>query len=145
MYKTILVPTDGTALSDKAISAAIQYASIHKGCKIIGMTVAEPLPLTQLETFTKSQESDYLSREHKIAEERVNRIAEQAKAAGVPFDTVILQSSKPHEEIVHAAAKYDCDCIFMASNGRKGLNKLFIGSETQKVLATTSIPVLVYR
>lgn len=145
MYQTILVPTDGTALSDKAISAAIQYAGIHKGCKIIGMTVAEPLPMTQLETFTQSQESDYLMREHKIAEERVSRIAEKAKAAGVPFDTVILQSSKPHEEIVHAAKKYNCDCIFMASNGRRGLNRLFIGSETQKVLAITTIPVLVYR
>lgn len=145
MYRTILVPTDGTALSDKAISAAIQYASLHKGCKIIGMTVAEPLPLKQIESFTKSHESDYLDQEQKIAQERINRIAEQAKAAGVSFDMVILQSSKPHEEIVRAAAQYNCDCIFMASNGRKGLNKLFIGSETQKVLATTTIPVLVYR
>lgn len=145
MYKTILVPTDGTALSDKAISGAIEYASLHQGCKIIGMTVAEPLPLTQIESFTKNQESDYLSREHKVAQERVNRIAEKAKVAGVPFDIVVLQSNKPHEEIIHAAAKYECDCIFMASNGRKGLNKLFIGSETQKVLAMTSIPVLVYR
>ncbi|MCL1886392.1 MAG: universal stress protein [Betaproteobacteria bacterium] len=145
MYKTILVPTDGTVLSEKAISAAIQYASIHKGCKIIGMTVAEPLPLTQIESFTKSQESDYLNREYKIAQERVHRIAELARTAGIPFDVVILQSSKPHEEIVNAAAQYNCDCIFMASNGRKGLNKLFIGSETQKVLATTTIPVLVYR
>jgi len=145
MYKTILVPTDGTPLSDKAIAAAIQYAGIHKGCKIIGMTVAEQLPLTYLESFTQSQASDYSSRELKIAEERVNRIAEQARAAGIPFDTVILESSKPHEEIVRAAVQYHCDCIFMASNGRKGLNKLFIGSETQKVLSTTTIPVLVYR
>ncbi len=145
MYKTILVPTDGTALSEKAISAAIEYAGIHKGCKVIGMTVAESLPLAQLESLTQSQESDYLSREHRIAKERVNRIAELAQAANIPFDTLILQSSKPHEEIVRVAAEYDCDCIFMASNGRKGLNKLFIGSETQKVLATASIPVLVYR
>ena len=145
MYKTILVPTDGTPLSDKAIAAAIQYASIHKGCKIIGMTVAEPLPLTQLGAFSKFQESDYLNHALAIARERVNRIAEQAKTAGIPFDTVILQSSKPHEEIVRAATEHHCDCIFMASNGRKGLNKLFIGSETQKVLSTTTIPVLVYR
>ncbi|MDR0933992.1 MAG: universal stress protein [Burkholderiaceae bacterium] len=145
MYKTILVPTDGTALSEKAIDAAIQYATLHKGCKIIGVTVAEPLPLTQLETLTQSSQADYMTREHKIAEERVNRIATHARAAGIPFDTVILQSSKPHEEIIRAATDYDCDCIFMASNGRKGLNLLFIGSETQKVLASTNIPVLVYR
>jgi len=145
MYKTILVPTDGTALSEKAITAAIQYAGIHQGCRIIGMTVAEPFPLAQLKSLTQSQESDYRSREQKMAEERVNRIAELAKAAGVPFETVVLQSNKPHEEIIQTAARYNCDCIFMASNGRKGLNRLFIGSETQKVLATTSIPVLVYR
>jgi len=145
MYKTILVPTDGTTLSDKAIAAAIQYASTHEGCKIIGMTVAELQPLSQFAAFNKSQESDYLTREQQLAEERVNKIAELAKVAKIPFETVILQSSKPHEEIVRAANMYNCDCIFMASNGRKGLNKLFIGSETQKVLATTTIPVLVYR
>ena len=68
-----------------------------------------------------------------------------AKAAGVPCETVVAQSTKPHEEIVRAANQYQCDCIFMASNGRKGLNKLFIGSETQKVLTTADVPVLVYR
>ena len=145
MYKTILVPTDGTALSDKAIEAAIEYATVHQGCKIIGITVAEPLPLTQIESLTKNQESDYQSRENKVAQERVDRIAKRAQEAGVPYDIVVVQSNKPHEEIVAAADKYNYDCIFMASNGRKGLNKLFIGSETQKVLATTSIPVLVYR
>lgn len=145
MYKTILVPTDGTPLSEKAISAAVQYAAIHPGSRIIGMTVIEPLPLTQLETFTSSLKSDYLNQERSIAEARVKRIADLAGEAGVPCETVMAQSSKPHEEIVRTAAAWHCDCIFMASNGRKGLNRLFIGSETQKVLATATIPVMVYR
>lgn len=145
MYRTILVPTDGTPLSDKAISAAVQFAAAHPGCRIIGITVVEPLPLTQLETFTTSLTSDYLDQERRIAEACVRRIADLASEAGVPCETVIAQSSKPHEEIVRAAAAYRCDCIFMASNGRKGLNRLFIGSETQKVLATATIPVMVYR
>ncbi len=145
MYKTILVPTDGTTLSDKAITAAIQYAIIHKECKVIGMTVAELQPLSQFSAFNKSNECDYSARENQLAQERINKFVEQAKAANIPFETVILQSSKPHEEIIRASTMYKCDCIFMASNGRKGLNKLFIGSETQKVLAMASIPVLVYR
>ncbi len=145
MYKTILVPTDGTALSDKAIAAAIQYARIHEGCKIIGMTVTELQPLSQFSSSNKLQESDYLIREQQLAKERINKFVEQAKAAKISYETVILQSTKPHEEIVRAASMHDCDCIFMASNGRKGLNKLFIGSETQKVLATSPVPVLVYR
>ncbi len=145
MYRKILVPTDGSALSEKAITAAIEFAKNHPDCKIVGFSVAEPLSFSQIESLTKSGESDYMVREQLSAQSRVNRIAEQAKTAGVPCETVVTQSTRPHEEIVRASTKYDCDCIFMASNGRKGLNKLFIGSETQKVLATAQVPVLVYR
>lgn len=145
MYRKILVPTDGSALSDKAINAAIEFAKNHPGCIIVGFSVAEPLSFNQIEALTKSGESDHMVREQLSAQFRVNRIAELAKTANVPCETVVAQSSKPHEEIVRAAEQYDCDCIFMASNGRKGLNKLFIGSETQKVLAIAQVPVLVYR
>ena len=145
MYKTILVPTDGTPLSDKAISAAVQFAQRKPGCKIIGLSVAEPLPLFQLELLAKSLESNYDDHVKKVALERVDSIAKFAKEANVAFETLVRESAKPHEEIVRVANEYDCDCIFMASHGRTGLNKIFIGSETQKVLATTSIPVLVYR
>ena len=145
MYRKILVPTDGSVLSEKAITAAIEFARKHPGCRIIGFSVAEPLSFNQIESLTKSGESDYMVREQLSAQSRVNRIAELAQSAGVPCETGVAQSTKPHEEIVRASNDYDCDCIFMASNGRKGLNKLFIGSETQKVLATAQVPVLVYR
>lgn len=145
MYNTILVPTDGTSLSDKAIDGAIEYASLHKGCKIIGMTVAEFLSSNQLESFTKSLQSEYANHEHQVAQQRLDKITERAKAANVPCETFLCEASKPHEAIVKIAKEQNCDCIFMASNGRTGLNKLFLGSETQKVLATVSIPVLVYR
>lgn len=145
MYNTILVPTDGTPLSDKAIDGAIEYASFHKGCKVIGMTVAEFLSSNQLESFTKSQQSEYSNHEQQAAQSRLTKIEEKAKAANIPYETVLCEASKPHEAIVKTAKEKNCDCIFMASNGRTGLNKLFLGSETQKVLATASIPVLVYR
>ena len=145
MYKKILVPTDGTALSSKAVTAAIEYAGIHRGTRVIGMTVVEPFPLSQLAPFNSSHETDYLIQERQRAEMRVGEIAELASAAGVPHETVIVESTRPHEEIVRVAEEQDCDCIFMASHGRKGLHKLFIGSETKKVLTSTSVPVLVYR
>ena len=145
MYRKRLVPSDGTVLSEKAIMAAIQFAASHPGCKIVGLSVAEPLSFNQIEALTKSTESDYLLREQLSAQSRVKRIAEMAEEAGVPCETVVAQSTKPNEEIVRIADEHDCDCIFMASHGRKGLNKLFIGSETQKVLATAHVPVLVYR
>jgi nucleotide-binding universal stress UspA family protein len=68
-----------------------------------------------------------------------------AGAAGVPCETVNAQSSSPYEEIINAAKKSGCDAIFVASQGHRGLGKLFVGSETQKVLAYPSIPVLVVR
>ncbi len=145
MYRKILVPTDGSVLSEKAINAAIEFAKTHPGCEIVGFSVAEPLSFNQIESFTKSGESDYLVREQLSAQSRVDHLVELAEKAGVPCEGVVAQSTRPHEEIVRAADTYNCDCIFMASHGRKGLNKLFIGSETQKVLTMAHVPVLVYR
>ncbi|MGZ3241116.1 MAG: universal stress protein, partial [Burkholderiaceae bacterium] len=75
----------------------------------------------------------------------VDKVALVAKEAKVPCETCVALSFSPYEEIIRTAKKYECDAVFMASHGRKGLNKLFLGSETQKVLAHSTIPVLVYR
>ena len=75
MYRKILVPTDGSVLSEKAITAAIEFARKHPGCRIIGFSVAEPLSFNQIESLTKSGESDYMVREQLSAQSRVNRIA----------------------------------------------------------------------
>ena len=145
MYKKILIPTDGSTLSEKAIAAAVQYASIHPGSKIVGMTVVEPFPLTHMSPFGSTIESDYMLQERDRAERRVGEIADRAKSAGIPHEILVVESSKPHEEIVRVAEDLECDCIFMASNGRRGLHKLFIGSETNKVLSSATVPVMVYR
>jgi nucleotide-binding universal stress UspA family protein len=144
MFKTILVPTDGTPLSEKAISAAIEFAQKNPESKIIGVSVVEKLPFTPHGT-KGSDLTDYVLQIQEMTKQRVAKIAESAQAAGVPCETVIEESANPHEGILRAAAKYNCDCIFMASHGRKGFSKFFIGSETQRVLAGTHIPVLVYR
>jgi len=145
MFSKILVPTDGSELSDKAINAAIDFAKSF-GSTIVGISVAEPYPFTPLYEGVSAPESNiYEDRMLDLAQLHVQKVADAAKEAHVPCETFTTQSFSPFEEIVAASKKYRCDAIFMASHGRKGLNKLFLGSETQKVLAHTTLPVLVLR
>jgi nucleotide-binding universal stress UspA family protein len=145
MFKTILVPTDGSPLSDKAVDAAIELAK-RMGSKLVGISVAEPVPYVALaEGALASDLEVFESHARELAQAHVQKMAEAASAANVPCDTVTAFSFSPYEEIINAADKFHCDVIFMASHGRRGLQRLFVGSETQKVLAHTSIPVLVFR
>jgi nucleotide-binding universal stress UspA family protein len=145
MFKTILVPTDGSPLSEKAIDAAIEVAK-GLGSKIVGISVAEPIPYTALAEGAVAPDLEmYESHARQLAQAHVQRIATAASAANVPCDTVTALSFSPFEEIINAANKFNCDAIFMASHGRRGLQRLFVGSETQKVLAHTHLPVLVFR
>lgn len=147
MFNTILVPTDGSALSDKAISAAVELAKAHGG-KIVGLSVAEPYPLTLWAEGSGAVAPDiteYDEKMHERAQQNVQKIAAAASAGNVPCQTSIARSFDPSDEIVKAAKEFHCDVIVMASHGRKGLNRLFLGSETQKVLAHTTLPVLVIR
>ena len=145
MFKTILIPTDGSALSAKAINAAIEFAKFS-GAKIIGLSVAEPYPFAPLaESSMVSDPALYEENMRALAQRHVDDIVKAANIADVRCETLITQSFNPFEEIVKAANNFGCDVIFMASHGRKGLSRLFVGSETQKVLAHTSIPVLVFR
>lgn len=145
MFKTILVPTDGSPLTDKAIRAALEIARLADG-KIIALSVAEPYPFTPLSEGAFTPDADiYEGKMRDRAQLHVQKIADAAKTAHVPCETSIALSFSPYEEIVKAAGKFNCDVIFMASHGRKGLNRLFVGSETQKVLAHSTIPVMVFR
>ncbi|QGZ41076.1 nucleotide-binding universal stress UspA family protein [Pseudoduganella flava] len=146
MFKNILLPTDGSPLSEKATATAVQFAKVH-GARIVGVCVAQPFPFVPLsdggavvpdaEVFETQLKS--------AAQTHLAKVAAACAAGGVPFEGVVGNSHNPYEEIVKAAEKHNCDIIVMASHGRKGLNKLFLGSETQKVLAHTTLPVLVLR
>lgn len=145
MFKTILIPTDGSALSAKAVDAAIEFAKFS-GAKVIGLSVAEPYPYAPLaESSMASDPAIYEENMRALAQRHVDNIAEAASKADVRCETLIAQSFNPYEEIIKAANQFGCDVIFMASHGRKGLSRLFVGSETQKVLAHTTVPVLVFR
>ncbi|MGH8808347.1 MAG: universal stress protein [Noviherbaspirillum sp.] len=145
MFKKILVPTDGSPLSDKAVNAAIEFAKMA-GAEVVAISVAEAYPFPPISESPYSGGSQaYEQHALALAQEHVDRVAAAAEAAQVQCEAIVVEGLNPYEEIVKAAAEYHCDAIFMASHGRKGLNKLFAGSETQKVLAHTMLPVLVFR
>lgn len=146
MFKTILVPTDGSSLAEKAVGPAVDMARQFGG-KIVAISVAEP-PSTALlyeGGGATAALDNYQERAHEAAQKHVDRIRDMASAANVPCDTVVATGLYPYDEIVAAATKYGCDMISIGSHGRKGLSRLFAGSETQKVLAHSTIPVLVVR
>ena len=147
MYKHILIPTDGSKLSDKAVEAGVEFARfIH--ARVTGFTaVPEYQVPSEAELMSKHAISlaDYERDAKKQAEIALQTIADRARAAGVDYDAEFTQSDRPHEAIIRAAEKHGCDLIFMASHGRRGITGLLLGSETQKVLAHSKVPVLVYR
>jgi nucleotide-binding universal stress UspA family protein len=147
MYKHILVPTDGSDLSDKAIDAALDFAR-ETGAKVTGFTAVPEYPIPgEAELMARRvismEQHERNSRE--LAEKALARIAARARSTGVEFDTDYAQSDRPHEAIIRAAERHGCDLIFMASHGRRGISKLVHGSETQGVLTHSTIPTLVYR
>ena len=147
MYKHILIPTDGSELSQKAIDAGIAFAhSIH--ARVTGFTaVPEYQVPSQGEIMSRHaiSASEHERRVTKQAEDALLPIAERARAAGVDCATEFTLSDQPYEAIIGAARKHGCDLIFMASHGRRGLSALVHGSETQSVLTHSTIPTLVYR
>ena len=120
MFKNILVPTDGSPLSDKAINAAIEFAKMN-GSKVIGLSVAEPYPFSPLaESAVAAESVTYEQKMQEVAQLHVQKIADIAITSNVPFETATALSFSPYEEIIKTAKKFNCDVIFMASHGRKG-------------------------
>ena len=147
MYKHIMIPTDGSELSNKAIEAGIAFArEVH--ARVTGFTaVPEYKVPSQIELMSRHGVSleQYERDARKQAEAALQKIADRARAAGVEYDAEFAQSDRPHEAIVRSALKRGCDLIFMASHGRRGISALVHGSQTQGVLSHSTIPTLVYR
>ncbi len=149
MFKNILVPTDGSELSQGAVQNAVEFAKetdakitiffarpeYHSSYSNVEGTLVGPKIM--MEHFEKA------SREQ--AMEALGFAESLCRKAGVPYEKKTLASDSPYEAIIEAANQCGCDLIFMASHGRKGISGLLLGSETQKVLTHSSIPVLVYR
>jgi len=145
MFKTILLPTDGSVLSKIVIDKAIEFAKLNPGSQVIGLSVAEMMPFAAVEGLGVVDSSQYEKYMKDLAQQYVKKVEAAAAAAGVSCKTIVAQSSSPAEEILKAATDNGCDCIFMGSHGRKGMQKVLLGSNTQKVLAEAKVPVVVYR
>lgn len=147
MYKNIMVPVDGSALSRKAAKQAIRLAK-EQNAKIVAFYVAPPYQPKVYADYVPSDfitPAQYAERVKKAAATRLGFVRKAAQEAGVTCTTKHAMSDFPYMEIVKAAKVNRCDLIFMASHGRRGISKLLLGSETSKVLAHTTLPVLVTR
>lgn len=147
MFKHILVPTDGSTLSADAALRAVDFAKAT-GAKLTFFYAQPEYPAqffgegalidpTTPQQFAKAAEA--------AASEILQQCEAMAKQAGVDCARATETSEVPYEAIINAAQLHGCDLIFMASHGRRGLTGLLLGSETQKVLTHSKIPVLVYR
>ena len=144
MFKKILLPTDGSELSGKAIEGGLAFAKAL-GASVVGLTVVEPYSYSNLSEYRPATLDDYEQRVDKAAAARLGQIADAAARSGIPVETVTVKSFSPFEAIIETAKDKGCDVIFMASHGRRGLSAVLLGSETQKVLTHSTIPVMVYR
>lgn len=146
MYKHILLPTDGSELSEKAIKSGIAFAK-SIGAQATGLFVAPQFHLTVYDDWVVEpmSQSEFEEKSKKQAQQRLAKIESMAKSAGVRCDVAHVVSDSPYEAIIKIAEEHKCDLIFMASHGRRGIAGLLLGSETAKVLTHTKIPVLVYR
>jgi len=123
MSHTILVATDGSPLSEKAVKAAIRFAKASKG-SIVAFSVAEAYPYPNFSIGSFSERRDYEKCSEELAKEYVREAAAAAKADKVQCKTMVVVSSHPYEEIVKASHDYHCDTIFMPSQNRKGWDKM---------------------
>ncbi|MGV3654393.1 MAG: universal stress protein [Noviherbaspirillum sp.] len=146
MFKKILVPTDGSALAEKAVAPAIAFAR-EIGASMVAVAVGEQAGGLTFWDGT-GVVPDIQAAEERVrvrTQDLVDRVASQARAANVPCETLAVLGADPSREIISAAKAHQCDIVFMASHGRGGFNSLLLGSVTQKVLAHSTIPVLIYR
>ncbi len=143
MFQHILLPTDGSELSKKAINGGLELAKASRarhGLCLPGGVSIHPVQRD------RGRGAAGVQGPHRKPGQAVSQgSGKPATAAGVTFDTDMSTFAVPYLGIIDAAERHGCDVIFMASHGRRGLSGLLLGSETQKVLTHTDIPVIVYR
>ncbi|HVP60352.1 MAG TPA: universal stress protein [Myxococcaceae bacterium] len=145
MYKHILVPTDGSELSDRAVVEAVTLARTL-GARLTAVTVSPPFHLTGYDPFLITVTPTQYERAHESrAREVLGDARAKAASAGVPCEVISLVNDAPWQAIIETAQRQGCDLVFMASHGRRGVAGMLLGSETQRVLTHCKVPVLVYR
>ena len=146
MYQHILIPTDGSEVAERAVTHGLSLAKFV-GAKITVIIVEERLGVLGVSGLAQHGAFSELTKlEEQIKKDAtsvLDRVANAAKKAGVPCDTIQVEGVQPYEAIVATATDRGCDLIVMASHGRSGLSAVVLGSVTNKVLTYTKTPVLV--
>ncbi len=147
MYKNVLVATDGSKLSDKAVAHAVALAG-SVGASITAFYAAPDYPMPAYAdgmVYEPVSRREYAKLAAQDAEKILGKVVAKAKAGGVECKTAFDIAATPWEAILAASKKSKADVIVMASHGRRGLSAVLLGSETQKVLTHSKLPVLVVR
>jgi nucleotide-binding universal stress UspA family protein len=147
MYQRILVSTDGSPLSKKAVRSSIDLAA-SIDAELVALHVVPRYPMSYFEGAVSLTPQEVGRIEKQWADHGqtiVDAVQKSAQAQGVKAKVVVARSDLVADSILAAAKKHKCDLIVMASHGRKGIKRMLLGSETQHVLTHSSIPVLVLR
>lgn len=144
LFKHILIPTDGSELSQKAVQHGIAIAKAV-GARVTAMTVQPPMTDFIVEGVTITVSDAERAEMSRQFDHRMDAARAEAKAQDVPLATIQVEDREPWRAIVEVAKQKGADLIVMASHGRRGVSALVLGSETQKLLTHSTVPVLVYR
>jgi nucleotide-binding universal stress UspA family protein len=144
MFQSILVPTDGSDVTTKALQAAIELARQFKG-QLHAVSVKEPFPYSAMSEMQPVPPQEFYDAQERIAAARVKAVVDAAQAAGLSCTGHTVEALHPWEAIIDLAKTQQCDLIVMASHGRRGVAALLLGSETQRVLTHSPLPVLIVK
>jgi nucleotide-binding universal stress UspA family protein len=144
MFQRILVPTDGSDITAKAISTAIGLAKAL-GARLYTISVKEPFPYSAISEMQPTPPQEFFDAQERIAARRVQAVQAEAEAGGLRCEAHTVEALHPWEAIIDHAKRMQCDLVVMASHGRRGVSALLLGSETQKVLTHSAVPVLIVR
>ena len=146
MYRHILIATDGSVLAEKGVSHGLALAK-SVGAKVTALIVEAPFNVFDVRESRVRQMSEAFAQHVELTKQHaakvLNHVADSAKAAGVPCQTVQVEHDHPYQAIITTAKDKGCDLIVMASHGRSGISAVLLGSVTNKVLTHTNIPVRV--
>jgi len=147
MYKHFLIPTDGSEPSEAAVDAALKLAA-ETGAKVLALNIQMPFvppAFAEMPIAPPFTDAEYEKAVMQASERVLASVKARADALQVSCKTLTKLDTSVWETIIDVADDEACDLIFMASHGRKGLAALILGSETQKVLTHSGVPVLVHR
>lgn len=144
MYRSILIPTDGSEITGKAISTGIALAQAL-GAQLSTITVKEPFPYSAISEMQPIPPQEFYDAQERIALARVKEVVAAAEKAGLHCQGFTVEATHPWEAIIDHAKSQGCDLIVMASHGRRGVSALLLGSETTRVLVHCDVPVLVVK